>query len=137
MIIGKREGKIGYFATLILMFSIVLFLGSLFWLVVNGPWNINGSNLFHTTKMDEKMNESEQNTLTMNIEDAIQDLEESGCILIHYEKEINLRGVNRLNYIDFKGEAIKTGIVLIISNEEAKPTLLFIQSNHMKSFWEP
>ena len=112
MPIGYRDGRVGVLATLVLLTSIVLFIGCLFWLTVNGPWgegSLFGDNLFKPAGMT--VQEPETQTLIeteheMNITEAIEDLTSSGCVFTEYRKVYSRSETTPLEYEQFKEAAI-------------------------------
>ena len=137
---GYRSGRVGVLATLVLLFSIVLFVGSLFWLSVNGPWGggqIFGDDLFKPASMTEEQNdETLQNTTDTfwNITMAMADLQSSGCVFTEYTSEYTGDTI-QLDYDEFKAKAIKRKIVFTEEIPES-PILLVSDTGNLYE-WRP
>lgn len=137
---GYRSGRVGVLATLVLLFSIVLFVGSLFWLSVNGPGGggqIFGDDLFKPASMTEEQNdETLQNTTDTfwNITMAMDDLQSSGCVFTEYTSEYTGDTV-QLDYEEFKAKAIKRKIVFTEETPES-PILLVSDTGNLYE-WRP
>lgn len=137
---GYRSGRVGVLATLVLLFSIVLFVGSLFWLSVNGPWGggqIFGDDLFKPASMTEEQNdETLQNTTDTfwNITMAMDDLQSSGCVFTEYTSEYTGDTI-QLDYDEFKAKAIKRKIVFTEETPES-PILLVSDTGNLYE-WRP
>lgn len=134
-----RSGKVGLTATVILMLSIVLFIGSLFWLYVNGPWSGSGNNLFNPAS-NKPPSETEKNTgtpiiETVSLSDAIDELEEAGVSCIVFNEDIDTQTAQHVNYQDFKELAIEKKLVLIISIDDNECLLTYQNKN--KIIWKP
>jgi len=137
---GYRSGRVGVLATLVLLFSVVLFVGSLFWLSVNGPWGggqIFGDDLFKPASMTEEQNdETLQNTTDTfwNITMAMDDLQSSGCVFTEYTSEYTGDTI-QLDYEEFKAKAIKRKIVFTEETPES-PILLVSDTGNLYE-WRP
>lgn len=142
MPIGYRDGRVGILATLVLLVSIVLFVGCLFWLTVNGPWgggSLFGDDLFKPAGMT--IEEPETQTLMeteheMNISEAIEDLSSSGCIFTDYTKEYSRSETMSLDYKQFKEQAIDRKIVYKTVDSWDAPVLLVIRDGKIYE-WTP
>jgi len=137
---GYRSGRVGVLATLVLLFSIVLFVGSLFWLSVNGPWGggqIFGDDLFKPASMTEEQNdETLQNTTDTfwNITMAMDDLQSSGCVFTEYTSEYTGDTI-QLDYEEFKAKAIKRKIVF--TEETPESPILLVSDTGKLYEWRP
>ena len=142
MPIGYRDGRVGILATLVLLTSIVLFIGCLFWLTVNGPWgggSLFGDNLFKPAGMT--VQEPETQTLIeteheMNITEAIEDLTSSGCVFTEYRKVYSRSETTPLEYEQFKEAAIDRKIVYKTIDSWEAPVLLVIRNGKIYE-WTP
>jgi len=142
MPIGYRDGRVGILATLVLLASVVIFIGSLFWLTVNGPWgggSLFGNDLFKPAGMTDQ--EPETRTLIetdheMNITEVIEDLTSSGCVFIEYTKEYSRSETTPLEYEQFKEEAIDRKIVYKTVDSWDAPVLLVIRNGKIYE-WTP
>ena len=142
MPIGYRDGRVGILATLVLLTSIVLFIGCLFWLTVNGPWgggSLLGDNLFKPVGMtvqDPKTQTLIETEHEMNISEAIEDLSSSGCIFTDYTKEYSRSETTSLEYEQFKKAAIDRKIVYKAVDSWNAPVLLVIRNGKIYE-WTP
>ena len=142
MPIGYRDGRVGILATLVLLVSVVLFIGCLFWLTVNGPWgggSLFGDDLFKPAGMTEQEQETQTLIETeneMNITEAIEDLSNSGCVFIEYTKEYSKSETTPLEYQQFKEEAIDRKIVYKTVDSREAPVLLVIRNGKIYE-WIP
>ena len=117
----NRSGKIGSISMVILMFSIVLFIGSLFWLYINGPWNGAEGKFFQQITNNASQEQVTKNSIGQNenisMNDAILDLQLSGITIINYNNTITLKKPRYCEYSSFKILAIERSLVIIINNE--------------------
>jgi len=142
MPIGYRDGRVGILATLVLLASIVVFIGSLFWLTVNGPWgggSLFGDNLFKPAGMT--VQEPETQTLIeteheWNISEAIEDLTSFGCVFTEYKQVYSSSETIPLEYKQFKEEAIDRKIVYKTVDSWEAPVLLVINNGKIYE-WTP
>ena len=142
MPIGYRDGRVGILATLVLLVSIVLFVGCLFWLTVNGPWgggSLFGNDLFKPAGMT--VEEPETQTLIetqheMNISEAIEDLTNSGCVITEYKQVYSSSETITLEYEQFKEMAIDRKIVYKTVDSWEAPVLLVIKNGKIYE-WTP
>ena len=145
---GCRSGRVGILATLVLMISIVLFIGCLFWLVTNGPWGGGGGSLFgddlfkpasiKNTKTPlvvttENTSEPEHE---LNFTEAEKDLTESGCILTEFTGTYSSIDTIRLDYQQFKEKAIERKIVFTAEISPDVPVLLVTKDGNTYE-WSP
>jgi hypothetical protein len=137
---GYRSGRVGVLATLVLLLSIVLFVGCLFWLTVNGPWGggqIFGDDLFKPSSMPAEQNEETPlNTtdIVWNITTAMNDLQSSGCVFTEYSSEYTGDTV-LLDFTEFKEVAITRKIVYTAETPES-PILLVVDNGNLYE-WRP
>ena len=77
----RSMSGVGILATLILMFSIVMFVGTLFWLMTDAGFLLGapGSSLFKPATIPD------DNPRTLN--QTIKTLQQSGCMVVYYTKE--------------------------------------------------
>ena len=116
------------------MFSSVLFMVSLFWLALNGPWGNKSTMETLLTSFEEKEVSIDHAPKTIN--EALDDLRSIDCQIVSYWKEIELEKTTRLSYTEFKKVAIKTKLVFTISNYVDTPILMVIY-NKMHYTWYP
>jgi hypothetical protein len=122
-----RKAKVGVLVVVILMFSIVLFVGSLFWLVVYGPWNENqGSNQVFTSNVKDETTIMD-NYEPKSIEEALIDLREANCRV--YSRQVDQRD-RRMVYVcynDFREYAIMNSIVTLSKSISGRSILLVVE----------
>ena len=116
-------------------------MSSLLWLTINGPWNrkIGQSPLFTPAKSptttigspEANPTEKEPSFIT-----AINTLKNEGCHVTQYDKYIDITGIPRLNFPEFKEKALKNGIVLIVPNDMGESILLIIEKKS-DYIWQP
>jgi len=137
-----RNGRVGVLATLLLLFSLVLFIGSLFWLSVNGPWgggSLLGDGFFKPASMlkqDEGTSTPIETEEEINLTEAIEDLSESGCVFIEYSGEYSEGDTIRLSYQQFREEAIDRKIVQKAETPQ-EATVLLVTRNGKIYGWSP
>ena len=113
----SHSGKLGVFASVLLMFSIALFAGCMFWLlseasVINGT---PGGSLFNPAPA------TYSGTKTMN--QTIADLQRTGIIVTKYTKEYKGGYINA-TYEAFMSEAANTRIVYRAEDQKGTEVLL-------------
>ena len=143
---GCRSGRVGIPATLVLMMSIVLFIGCLFWLLTNGPWgggSLFGNDLFKPASMKkietEPVIENETGTTPdydLNYTEAVDDLTESGCVFTKYTGTYSGTETIRLDYQRFREEALTRKIVFIAEISPDVPVLLVERDDNTYA-WSP
>ena len=142
MPIGYRDGRVGILATLVLLLSAVIFIGSLFWLTLNGPWgggSLFGNDLFKPAGMTEQEPETQTIIVTeheMNISEAIDDLTSSGCVFTEYLKEYSRSETTPLEYEQFKEESIERKLVYKTVDSWDAPVLLVLRNGKIYE-WTP
>lgn len=138
MPIGEcRKGRVGIFATIVLMVSVVLFISSLFYLTTNNPWS-NGSvfegEKYVTKSISDKQIETQQlDQQEMNLTMAVADLERAGCVFTVYSGEYT---GTKLEYSIFREEAINRKIVYIAERDQYT-TVLLIEKKGQLFEWCP
>ncbi len=139
--IGYRSGRVGVLATLVLLLSIVLFIGSLFWLSVNGPWgggSLFGDDLFKPASLTpEEKDEVTVNTTDngMNITTVIDDLKANGCVFTDYSGTYQADQTIQITYEEFKEKAVNRKIVF--TAETTETTILLVTENEKLYEWRP
>ena len=125
----SRSGKLGVFASVVLMFSIVLFVGCMFWLLseVSG---INGSSdgmLFKPAPT--------QSTGQRTLDKVIVELQRSGIIVAPYTKEY-VGGYTNATYETFISEA-STAHVVFRAKDLKGTEILMAETSTMVIQWYP
>ena len=141
MLIGEhRKGRVGIFATIVLMVSVVLFISSLFYLTTYNPWSSGstfGGEKFVATSISDKQPETQQlDVQGLNLTMAVADLERAGCVFTVYNGEYTASSVIKLEYYKFREEAINRKIVYIAEGEP-ETTILLIEKKGKIFEWSP
>jgi hypothetical protein len=137
---GYRSGRVGVLATLVLLLSIVLFVGCLFWLSVNGPWgegSLFGDDLFKPASMPAEQHGEAPLNITdtvWNITTVMDDLQSSGCVFTEYSSDYTGDTV-MLDFAEFKEVAITRKIVFTAETLES-PILLVVENGNLYE-WRP
>jgi len=115
-VVGTRPGRVGILATLILMFSIVMFAGTLFWLITDTGFitGNTGTGFFKPVVPDDASG-------TLN--QTITALQDSGCMVVYYSKEY-AGGYEQVSYQTFMQEAVAARIAYRIENPDNETVLL-------------
>jgi len=129
MNVRSRSGKLGVFASVVLMFSIVLFVGCMFWLLSEASM-INGSTeggLFKPAPT--------KSVGPRTIDQTIADLQRSGIIVAKYTKEYQ-GGYLNATYETFISEAGNTRLVYRVEDLRGTEVLL-IEASPSNIQWYP
>jgi hypothetical protein len=136
----RRKGHVGIFSTTVLMVSVVLFIGSLFYLTTNNPWSSGstfGGKKYVTTSISDKQPEIQQfDQKELNLTTAVADLESAGCVFTVYTGEYTASKGIRLEYNKFREEAINRKIVYIAEVEQ-DTTVLLLEKKGQIFEWRP
>jgi len=137
-----REGRLGVLGAIVLLTSIVLFIGCLFLLTVNGPWGggtMFGDDLFKPASMQTKEETEQQipvkNETKPNMTEALEDLSRLGCVITEYTESYPEEDVIKLEYTDFKIKAVKYKIVFTTETQGRK--VLFVKGHGEIYGWSP
>jgi hypothetical protein len=127
--IRTRSGTVGIMATLILMFSIVMFIGTLLWLVADVGFlgGTPGSSLFKPATT------SKEGPRTLN--QTIIVLQQNGCEVVYYTEEY-AGGYEQVSYEVFKETAIASKVVYRLENPE-NVTVLLVENQGKILEWAP
>ncbi len=128
-IVGTRSGRVGILVTLMLMLSVIMFVGTLFWLITDTSLIVAnpGSSLFKpaTTPIDSPR--------TLN--QTIATLENSGCMVVFYTKGY-AGGYEQVSYEVFIQEAVAARIAFRVDNLENE-TVLLVEAQGKTLEWVP
>lgn len=125
----SRRGKLGVFASVVLMFSIVLFVGCMFWLLSEASM-INGSTeggLFTPAPT--------KSVGPRTLDQSIADLQRSGIIVAKYTKEYQ-GGYLNATYETFFSEASITRLVYRV-NDLKGTEILMVEASPANIQWYP
>lgn len=139
---GYRSGRVGVLATLVLLFSIILFVGCLFWLTVEGPWgggSIFGDDLFkpasYKTEPEQENILNDTEVEALNMSSAMDDLHASGCIFTEYSDTYSEEQTISLSFTEFKEKAVNRKIVFTAETPET--VILLVNENGKLYEWRP
>ena len=140
--IGYRSGRVGVLATLVLLLSIILFIGCLFWLTVSGPWSggdgLFGDDLFKPASLTPETNDDVTvNTTidTLNMTMVIDDLTECGCVFTEYSGTYQADQTIQLGYEEFREKAVNRKIVFRVETPDTQ--LLLVTDDGKMYEWRP
>lgn len=114
---------------MLLMLSIVVFAGTLFWLMVKPGLSLgfdpeNQENPLHLTG-GQSQQEAQWNDPSWSVNKSIQDLEANGCVITRNDIDPGaLEDANDLCYEAFRTLAMKRRIVFLHVDEEAETLLI-------------
>ena len=128
-IVGPRSGRVGLLVTLMLMLSIVMFVGTLFWLITDTSLIVANprSSLFKPAPAPI------DSPRTLN--QTIATLENSGCMVVYYTKEY-AGGYEQVSYEVFIQEAVAARIAFRVDNKENEMVLL-VEAQGKTLEWVP
>ena len=138
-----RNGRAGILATVIILVCVVLFIGCLFWLSVNGPWgggSLFGDDLFKPATMSENTEDQTQIVVeteqTLNMSEAMKDLSKAGCVFTEYKEEYSAKDTISLDYETFKEMATERKLVFTAMKSQDTPVLLVTKNGKIYG-WSP
>ena len=147
-IVRSRSGQVGILATLILMFSIVMFVSTLFWLITDAGFLLGapGTSLFKPgTKPDdistipnnynESLSEEPEIVENLSLEEALSDLLRDGCRVVNVETKVYLNNPQNVSYKEFKSKALESQIVVASPSDSG--TFLLVQIKSIQWVWVP
>ena len=147
-IVRSRSGQVGILATLMLMFSIVMFVGTLFWLITDAGflWGAPGSSLFKPETMpddistipnnyNESLSEEPEIVENLSLEEALSDLLRDGCRIVYVKGKVYLDNPQYVSYNEFKLIALESQIVVASPSDSG--TFLLVQIKSIQWVWIP
>ena len=128
-IVRTRSGRVGILVTLILMFSIVMFVGTLFWLMTDAGFLLGdpGTSLFKPATV------SDDTTRTLN--QTIATLQQSGCMVVYYTEEY-AGGYEQVSYEVFIETTVAARIAYRVDTPENE-TVLLVEKQGKTLEWVP
>lgn len=128
MSVRSRSGKLGVFGSVILMASIVVFAGCMFWLFteVSAISGCPGGSLFSSSSV---------NTAPRTLNNTIAELQRSGVIVNRYTKTVTQGNINA-TYEAFISEASVAHIVYTAEDLKGTP-ILIVETSNMVIHWYP
>jgi len=147
-IVRSRSGQVGILATLILMFSIVMFVSTLFWLITDAGFLLGapGTSLFKPgTKPDdistkpnnynESLSEEPEIVENLSLEEALSDLLRDGCHIVNVKTKVYLDNPQYVSYKEFKLKALESQMVVASPSDSG--TFLLVQIKSIQWVWVP
>jgi len=131
-----RKARIGVTGMLLVMLCIIVFVGSLFYLALNGPWGSNTLFPIQFTSNTVLHSSPELDSNPINLDEAIKQLKKEGCIIASYSKNIDLSDAVRLQYHVFKERAVENGLVLVMP-DELGDIILVVRDKKGQWVWGP
>ncbi len=128
MSVRSRSGKLGVFGSVVLMASIVMFAGCMFWLFTEVS-SISGSPGGTLFSPDTSSN------VPRTMENAVAELQRSGIIVNKYTKTVGKGNINA-TYEAFISEASSTHMVYTAEDLNGTP-ILIVETSNMVIQWYP
>lgn len=132
--LGSRKAKVGISVSVLLMFCIVMFIGSLFYLTLNGPWNMENENEQIPPSLPIEY-ASDPEDEPDSIENALLNLCNAGCTVVSSSIDFNEYDMKSLSFHDFKDIVLKNQIVILAEIDD-ETLLLVFKSGHLW-YWKP
>ena len=129
MKIGTRPGRVGTILTVVLMFCVVMFVGTLFWLITDTGFLVGSTDtsLFKpgTTTSD----------VPQTLNQTITTLQDNGCIVLYYSTGFT-GGYEQVSYEVFIQEAVAARIAYRV-NKTDNETVLLVEAPGGTLEWAP
>ena len=148
MSIVRTRAGVGITATLILMFSIVMFVGSLFWLITDAGFLFGapGTRLIQPSTVpdeiptkpnnyNESLSEEPEIVENLSLEEAHSDLLRDGCRIVYVKGKVYLDNPQYVSYNEFKIKALESQIVVASPSDSG--TFLLVQIKSIQWVWIP
>ena len=127
--VRSRSGRVGILATLILMFSIVMFVSSLFWFITDAGFLLGAPR----TSLFKPATVTDDTLRTLN--QTIVTLQQSGCMVVYYTEEY-MGGYEQVSYEVFLEAAVDARMVYRVDNMENE-TVLLVEKQGKTLEWIP
>ena len=147
-IVRSRSGQVGILATLILMFSIVMFVSTLFWLITDAGFLLGapGTSLFKPetnpddistipNNYNESLSEEPEIVENLSLEEALSDLLRDGCHIVNVKTKVYLDNPQYVSYKEFKLKALESQMVVASPSDSG--TFLLVQIKSIQWVWVP
>lgn len=133
--VKKRTGA-GIIAYLVLLFSLVLSLGSLYFFVLHGSIRTPDQSVKYTTIIDKGQvsDESEVNEGFTFVE-AILDLKQNGYQIVYVKDKIYLDNPQYIGYEEFKSKTLEIKTVFVTPSDLG--IILLVQIKNDQWIWIP
>lgn len=127
--IGTRPGRVGTLLTVVLMFCVVMFVGTLFWLITDTGFLVasTDTSLFKPGTVPDDVPRTLNQTITT--------LLESGCMVL-YSSTGYVGGYERVTYEVFIQEAVAARIAYRVNNPDNE-TVLLVETPDGTLEWVP
>jgi hypothetical protein len=148
MSIVRTRSGVGILVSIILMFSIVMFVSSLFWIITDSGFLFGApeSSLFKPataandipTKPNnntESLNEKHEIVKNLSLEEALSDLISDGCRIVNVKSIVYLDNPQIVSYKEFKLKALESQIVVASPSDSG--TFLLVQIESIQWVWIP
>jgi hypothetical protein len=119
------------------MFSLVMFITSLFWLTVQGPWDSDSPFAPRPTNVNYKgASATFQEYDSPRMKELMFELSEANCTIVFYDMDFSRHRIRYLNYIDFTEKALENKIVFCSQIETGELVLLVLEDGNLW-LWKP
>ena len=145
MSIVRTRSGVGILVSIVLMFSIVMFVSSLFFLIIDSGFLFGapGSSLFKpsTAANDipnnntESLNEKHEIVENLSLDEALIDLISDGCRIVNLKSIVYLDNPQIVSYREFKLKALESQIV--VSSPSDSGIFLLVQIESIQWVWIP
>jgi len=140
-LVSGRKANSSVGAALVLMLCIVVFAGTLFYLMTSPGMSLaldlgNPNNPFKTGKDEPPITKQPQWVKgPWSMDQAINDLKANGCAIVEKTEDEGLDDANEVSYDNFRTLAMQRRIVYLIVDEDAEALLLRLEDNYY--VWTP
>jgi hypothetical protein len=131
-VLKKRAGN--GIATITLVFSLVLCLGTVYWFVLNNQ-NLDQPLESKPNNYIESLSEEPEIVENLSLEEAINDLLRDGCRIVNVETKVYLNNPQNVSYKEFKSKALESQIVVVSPSDSG--TFLLVQIKSVQWVWIP
>ena len=132
MVVKKRAGN--GIAIIILLFSIVLCIGSVYWFVLNNQ-NRDQPLEFKPNNHTESLSEEPEIVENLSLSEAFSDLLRDGCRIVYVKGKVYLDNPQYVSYKEFKLKALESQIV--VASHSDSGTFLLVQIKSTQWVWIP
>ena len=133
--VKKRAGT-GVLTYIILMFSLVISIGSIYFFTLHNPINSRDESFKYTTISDnEQVIEDLERKEGFTFVEAILDLKKEGCHIVYVKDKMSLNDPNNINFNEFKSKALVTKTVVVTPSDSGN--LLLVQIKKEQWVWTP
>jgi hypothetical protein len=140
-LVSGRKANSSVGAALVLMLCIVVFAGTLFYLMTSPGMSLaldldNPNNPFKTGEDQPPITKQPQWVKgPWSMDQAINDLKANGCAIVEKTDDEGLDDANEVSYDNFRTLAMQRRIVYLVVDEDAEALLLRLEDNYY--VWTP